>query len=338
MEHETGRWFYYLKDHLDSSDYVMTSAGVPVEQMLYRAYGTEHQPQILSSDWASHEETVADQKPREKTHHRFTGKYLDDATGLYYYGARYYDPTLGRFISPDPLYLSDPERCVGNTIGCTLFAYANNNPMSFIDPTGLEGIVQGDEAYRRQVEESLQRVDPTARVDMETGEISQSWLHGLWLDIKSFFTGETNFDTGRELVSRIVEDPQTTTISFQANAAGGQRADGQPFTSSTPGDINLVYDPSYLPALPEYDAATGTVSYETPDPGVVLGHELIHATHGMRGDVGSAIVNYTGLDGSPQTEWHEEIRTTGVGGVNSPDDITENDLREMLGINPRNHY
>ncbi|WP_439526821.1 RHS repeat-associated core domain-containing protein [Roseovarius mucosus] len=338
MEHGTGRWFYYLKDHLDSSDYVMTSAGVPVEQMLYRAYGTEHQPQILSSDWASHEEAVADEKPREKTHHRFTGKYLDDATGLYYYGARYYDPALGRFISPDPLYLSDPERCVGNTIACTLFAYANNNPMSFIDPTGLEGIVQGDEAYRRQVEESLQRVDPTARVDMETGEISQSWLHGLWLDIKSFFTGETNFDTGRELVSRIVEDPQTTTISFQANAAGGARADGQPFTSSTPGDINLVYDPSYLPALPEYDASTGTLSYETPDPGVVLGHELIHATHGMRGDVGSAIVNYTGLDGSPQSAWHEEIRTTGVGGVNSPDDITENDLREMLGINPRNHY
>lgn len=338
MEHGTGRWFYYLKDHLDSSDYVMTSDGVPVEQMLYRAYGTEHQPEVLSTAWADHEEDVADQKPREKTHHRFTGKYLDDATGLYYYGARYYDPALGRFISPDPLYMSDPERCVTNTIACTLFAYANNNPMAFIDPTGLEGIVQGDEAYRRQVEESLQRIDPTARVDMETGEISQSWIHGVWLDVKSFFTGGTDFEAGRELVSRIVEDPQTTTIRFQNNAAGAERVDGQSYDVNAPGDIYVNYDPSFLPQLPEYDATNGTVSNQTPDPGVVLGHELIHATHGMRGDVGSNDVTYQGLDGSTHTYWEEEVRTTGVGGVAGADDITENDLREMLGINPRNHY
>ena len=34
----------------------------------------------------------------------------------------------------------------------------------------------------------------------------------------------------------------------------------------------------------------------------------------------------------------EEVRTVGVGGVAGSNDITENNLREMLGINPRNHY
>ncbi|PIL18811.1 hypothetical protein P775_19780 [Puniceibacterium antarcticum] len=149
MEHGTGRWFYYLRDHLDSSDYVMTSDGVPVEQMLYPAYGTEHAPEVLNPAWGTHAAVVAADLPRERTHHRFTGKYLDDSTGLYYYGAPYYDPALGRFITPDPLYMGDPERCSTNTVACNLFAYANNNPMAFIDPTGLEGVVAGDEAYRR---------------------------------------------------------------------------------------------------------------------------------------------------------------------------------------------
>ena len=35
---------------------------------------------------------------------------------------------------------------------------------------------------------------------------------------------------------------------------------------------------------------------------------------------------------------NEEARTVGVGGTTRPDDITENDLRQMLGLNPRNHY
>ena len=82
--------------------------------MLYKAYGTEHKPEALAPAWASHLADVAAELPREKTHHRFTGKYLDDDTGLYYYGARYYDPALGRFISPDPLYVGDPEQCTGN--------------------------------------------------------------------------------------------------------------------------------------------------------------------------------------------------------------------------------
>lgn len=141
MEHTTGRWFYYLKDHLESSDYVIASDGTPVEQMLYLAYGTEHSQETLQPYWATHIQTVSDALPREKSHHRFAGKYLDDVTGLYYYGARYYDPALGRFISPDPLYMSDPERCTTNPIACNLFAYANNNPMAFIDPTGLDGVI-----------------------------------------------------------------------------------------------------------------------------------------------------------------------------------------------------
>jgi RHS repeat-associated protein len=59
---------------------------------------------------------------------KFTGKDLDEETGLYYFNARWYDSELGRFISEDPA--RDPNNP-------NLYTYARNNPLRFIDPTGL---------------------------------------------------------------------------------------------------------------------------------------------------------------------------------------------------------
>lgn len=67
--------------------------------------------------------------------HGFLDKPVD-ATGLVAIGARYYDPTLGRFISVDPVMdLTDPQQWAA-------YSYANNNPTTYSDPTGL--IVCGD--------------------------------------------------------------------------------------------------------------------------------------------------------------------------------------------------
>ncbi|MBI3291696.1 MAG: RHS repeat-associated core domain-containing protein, partial [Elusimicrobia bacterium] len=62
---------------------------------------------------------------------KFTGKRLDDSTGLYYFGARYYDPQLGRFIQPDTIVQapSDPQTL-------NRYTYARNNPLIYTDPTG----------------------------------------------------------------------------------------------------------------------------------------------------------------------------------------------------------
>ncbi|WP_405056347.1 hypothetical protein OG474_26850 [Kribbella sp. NBC_01505] len=64
--------------------------------------------------------------------HGFLGKPEDKVTGLTTVGAREYDPTIGRFISVDPLLdLADPQQMLGYT-------YANDNPVSGSDPTGLK--------------------------------------------------------------------------------------------------------------------------------------------------------------------------------------------------------
>lgn len=123
---------YYLFDHLGGVDAVLDEGGNVAKRRDYLPFG---------------EERVADGVGDER--HGFTGKELDDESGLYYYGARYYDPMIGRFTSVDPLVmgeagkpiqsiLSDPQAMNG-------YCYGLNNPLRFIDPTGMitkDGIVE----------------------------------------------------------------------------------------------------------------------------------------------------------------------------------------------------
>ena len=60
----------------------------------------------------------------------FTGQRLDD-TGLYYYNARYYDATIGRFISADP-FVQD----ITNPQSLNRYTYCLNNPLKYVDPSG----------------------------------------------------------------------------------------------------------------------------------------------------------------------------------------------------------
>ena len=63
---------------------------------------------------------------------RYRSYYYDAETKLYFLKTRYYDPEVGRFISPDSIEYLDPE-----TInGLNLYAYCNNNPVSNVDPNG----------------------------------------------------------------------------------------------------------------------------------------------------------------------------------------------------------
>ena len=61
----------------------------------------------------------------------FAGKPADASTGLSYFGARYYDPLLGRFVGMDPAAF-DPN----NLHSFNRYTYANNNPYKFVDPDG----------------------------------------------------------------------------------------------------------------------------------------------------------------------------------------------------------
>jgi RHS repeat-associated protein len=83
------------------------------------------------------------------TDKKFTGQRLD-ATGLYYYGARYYDATIGRFISADTVVPNPMDPQTLNS-----YAYCLNNPLKYVDPSGNEVDIMGNDVIIRQTWISL---------------------------------------------------------------------------------------------------------------------------------------------------------------------------------------
>jgi uncharacterized protein (TIGR02594 family) len=66
------------------------------------------------------------------TPYLFNSKELDEETGLYYYGARYYEPRVSVWYGTDPMQEKYP--------GVSSYAYCLNNPVKFIDPTGMDWV------------------------------------------------------------------------------------------------------------------------------------------------------------------------------------------------------
>ena len=65
---------------------------------------------------------------------RYRGYYWDSEFNLYYVQSRYYDPEIGRFISPDSIENINPNAI----FGLNLYTYCNNNPIMNVDPTGKD--------------------------------------------------------------------------------------------------------------------------------------------------------------------------------------------------------
>jgi RHS repeat-associated protein len=67
---------------------------------------------------------------------RSTGKERDTESGNDYFEARYYASSMGRMLSPDPVFISADR--IADPQGLNLYAYARNNPLTITDPTGLD--------------------------------------------------------------------------------------------------------------------------------------------------------------------------------------------------------
>ncbi len=160
----------------------------------------------------------------------FTGRAYDGETGLYYYRARYYKPSIGRFLQTDP---------VGYTTGLNLYAYCGSNPLNWADPLGLcksdlrngwQGL-QGFFAGLGQAVQSFKDNVVTRAFIDPLGLISDT-LHGAWNMVcnplstaESIFSPMWNndpYDIGRSIGNFIGNTEIGVAITAGANSAIGE--------------------------------------------------------------------------------------------------------------------
>jgi RHS repeat-associated protein len=91
----------------------------------------------------------------------YTSKPEEPALGLQYFGARWYDPSLGRFTGMDPVKFSQ-----GNIHSFNRYAYANNNPYKFIDPDGRSALLH---TYKNQSLNDAVRMGAPGNRALEVG-------------------------------------------------------------------------------------------------------------------------------------------------------------------------
>ncbi len=103
-----------------ASTVAQTDSSKVVTQEHYNAYGGELLP---NTNFTSNIDV------------RFAGHVSDDETNLVYMKGRYFDPSIGRFITPDPEDFSPTK-----TQSFNKYAYANNNPLKFVDPNGHDPV------------------------------------------------------------------------------------------------------------------------------------------------------------------------------------------------------
>ncbi|WP_253155892.1 RHS repeat-associated core domain-containing protein [Stieleria tagensis] len=103
---------WYLTDRLGTVRELIDDNGAVVNQNTYDSFG----------------QIQAQSNPVAADRFTYTGREWDDALGLFYYRARFYDPANGRFISQDPIGFAS-----GDT---NLYRYVGNNPLDYVDPSG----------------------------------------------------------------------------------------------------------------------------------------------------------------------------------------------------------
>ena len=106
--------YYLAQDHLGSTSLTRDESSGSVAVHRYSPFGD---PRGTSAP--------------TQTDHTYTGQIADAATDLMFYNARYYDPAIGRFISPDSIVPG-----AANPQNLNRYAYVRNNPTNYVDPGG----------------------------------------------------------------------------------------------------------------------------------------------------------------------------------------------------------
>jgi len=141
VSHDLSTYFYQA-DGLGSVTSLSGSTGALANTYVYDSFGN------LTSSTGSVPNSF-----------QFTAREFDSETGLYYYRARYYDPTVGRFLSEDPIGFGG-----GQT---DLYAYLGNEPVDYTDPLGLRKLT---DCEKQRLAPYIPKID-LDKADLHDGQV-----------------------------------------------------------------------------------------------------------------------------------------------------------------------
>ena len=123
-----GTWKYFVTDNLGSVAAITDASGTVVERDSYDPWG---RPRVYAS---GADDSACGSTPTPVSKRGYTGHERIDSECLVNANARIYDPTIGRFMSPDSM-VSDPA----DLQDWNSYSYVDNRPLTLTDPTGHAG-------------------------------------------------------------------------------------------------------------------------------------------------------------------------------------------------------
>ena len=261
---------------------------------------------------------------------------------------RFYKSAHGRFTTTDPIILNEVR--MRNPQVFNGYSYTANNPLRFTDPDG-EDLIAADEEQAR----NIKKLAPGSKIDANGNVKKPGFFHRVLNRL-------TGHGEGTSLVSNLVDSKKVTTaftggISITVNLDTDKRTSDfvPPLGEQVKGlaaskgvsidprtNILISVGSESLPVRTE----SGAIEMTNRGSAILLGHELIHATHiidgsydtspGAQAPMGEHNFSKNGVNYVERNK-QEEFRTSGLG-YNQRGDITENKLRKELGYRPRAAY
>jgi RHS repeat-associated protein len=238
--------YYYHSDHLGSTSVITNLDGEVVQHLEYVPFG---------------EVFIEERNNKWNTPFLFNAKELDEETGLYYYGARYYDPRTSAWLSTDPLQEKYPE--------VSTYAYCSNNPVNAIDPDGRSTyVLNNDDGTYRVVGGNLDDDDLNIYLFSagKNGELTKTSI-GQTTSMTSFYDSDNsqwrgtinpNDNSGKEFLDNFVKDNPEIGY-YMDNAKGEQKYD---FKRTNGTDkVHYTDNDGYYRGMPIQRQKDGTVVY-----------------------------------------------------------------------------
>ncbi|MDD5160802.1 MAG: peptidoglycan DD-metalloendopeptidase family protein [Sulfuricurvum sp.] len=215
-----------VRDYQNSILSLTNKEGKSIESYSYDAFGNITQ----------HTKTLETYNP-----YGYTGREAD-TDDLYYYRARYYDPTIGRFITPDPIGFAG-----GDT---NFYRYVGNDPVNFVDPSGLLANMAGALAQLASINRGHSDGNPF------NGIVPDTSLSKTVAPNSTLPQGKTNTQTNK------LKTAQTTSKTAQTNKGDGTKIKGdvKPIVDEKCKDQKW-FDPIKDPQLANYTKGGGKAPY-----------------------------------------------------------------------------